>query len=206
MSPLLYQAELRRRENKEGVAADRLTPSLRWWRGRDLNPRPLGYEPNELPDCSTPRCRTKCIRALTGCQTCAGRDWLAREPVFLTARVGSEVVLRNQRIWFGGDRNDPVDEVSGTNQTFAPGQRFKRKRVVLESLFADRQLRVFTTQLRDPLLRSPLLEIQQPEVMGSMIPHEKRVPDERRNSDQECAFLASTLTPIGERPAHETTP
>ena len=31
-----------------------------WLRGRDLNPRPLGYEPNELPDCSTPRhfCRT----------------------------------------------------------------------------------------------------------------------------------------------------
>ena len=24
-------------------------------RGRDLNPRPLGYEPNELPGCSTPR-------------------------------------------------------------------------------------------------------------------------------------------------------
>ncbi len=29
---------------------------LAWLRGRDLNPRPLGYEPNELPDCSTPRC------------------------------------------------------------------------------------------------------------------------------------------------------
>ena len=27
----------------------------RWLRGGDLNPRPLGYEPNELPDCSTPR-------------------------------------------------------------------------------------------------------------------------------------------------------
>src|SRR4051794_784484 len=26
-----------------------------WWRGRDLNPRPSGYEPDELPDCSTPR-------------------------------------------------------------------------------------------------------------------------------------------------------
>jgi hypothetical protein len=23
-------------------------------RGLDLNQRPLGYEPNELPDCSTP--------------------------------------------------------------------------------------------------------------------------------------------------------
>ena len=28
---------------------------LKWLRGMDLNKRPLGYEPNELPDCSTPR-------------------------------------------------------------------------------------------------------------------------------------------------------
>ena len=26
-----------------------------WLREMDLNQRPLGYEPNELPDCSTPR-------------------------------------------------------------------------------------------------------------------------------------------------------
>ena len=26
------------------------------WRGWDLNPRPSGYEPDELPNCSTPRC------------------------------------------------------------------------------------------------------------------------------------------------------
>ena len=26
-----------------------------WWRGLDLNQRPFGYEPNELPGCSTPR-------------------------------------------------------------------------------------------------------------------------------------------------------
>ena len=30
-------------------------PAIRWWRGWDLNPRPSGYEPDELPDCSTPR-------------------------------------------------------------------------------------------------------------------------------------------------------
>ncbi len=27
---------------------------VKWVRGRDLNPRPAGYEPAELPDCSTP--------------------------------------------------------------------------------------------------------------------------------------------------------
>src|SRR5919106_6185641 len=32
-----------------------LTCTSKWWRGRDLNPRPSGYEPDELPDCSTPR-------------------------------------------------------------------------------------------------------------------------------------------------------
>gem|GEM_PF-4609446 len=28
-----------------------------WLRGLDSNQRPLGYEPNELPGCSTPRHR-----------------------------------------------------------------------------------------------------------------------------------------------------
>src|ERR1700722_13044542 len=35
-----------------------LTPALStriWLRGLDLNQRPSGYEPDELPDCSTPR-------------------------------------------------------------------------------------------------------------------------------------------------------
>ncbi len=43
------------------LAAGRKTPvhpedeRVRWLRGPDLNQRPSGYEPDELPDCSTPR-------------------------------------------------------------------------------------------------------------------------------------------------------
>ena len=45
---------------KPALCQTELRPLLKlaeegWLRGRDLNPRPLGYEPNELPDCSTPR-------------------------------------------------------------------------------------------------------------------------------------------------------
>ena len=32
-----------------------------WWRGGDLNSRPSGYEPDELPDCSTPQQRGRSI-------------------------------------------------------------------------------------------------------------------------------------------------
>ena len=40
----------------ENISNSEIRISSRGWlRGRDLNPRPLGYEPNELPDCSTPR-------------------------------------------------------------------------------------------------------------------------------------------------------
>ena len=39
---------------KRGICRLKKTKEF-WLRGVDLNHRPLGYEPNELPDCSTPR-------------------------------------------------------------------------------------------------------------------------------------------------------
>ena len=49
-----------------------------WLRGVDLNHRPLGYEPNELPDCSTPRShhnnryhKRQTARVTACCDACA---------------------------------------------------------------------------------------------------------------------------------------
>ena len=43
------------RKTKRSPGSGDLSLQVFWLRGQDLNLRPLGYEPNELPDCSTPR-------------------------------------------------------------------------------------------------------------------------------------------------------
>src|SRR5581483_12273014 len=52
-----------------------LTCGSNWWRGRDSNPRPSGYEPDELPDCSTPRWTSNDSRIrVTGDRVCEARS------------------------------------------------------------------------------------------------------------------------------------
>ena len=45
-----------------------------WLRGLDLNQRPSGYEPDELPGCSTPRSKGGAHNAAQGFE----RKWYSR--------------------------------------------------------------------------------------------------------------------------------
>jgi hypothetical protein len=51
-------------KSKKGASRFSLSAPI-WLRGLDLNQRPLGYEPNELPDCSTPHWRLYRNQALS---------------------------------------------------------------------------------------------------------------------------------------------
>ena len=58
------------RENEKGSEEPSTPREKAWERGQELNQRPSGYEPDELPDCSTPQQK----RNYAG----PGRPWQAR--------------------------------------------------------------------------------------------------------------------------------
>ena len=60
-----------------------------WLRGQDLNLRPSGYEPDELPGCSTPRCGWCVVDMVRGAVFCRpGSDLLSH--VLRHSTIGAE--------------------------------------------------------------------------------------------------------------------
>ena len=78
--PLAVWQRLGRRTSEAAGAASEVA----WLRGRDLNPRPPGYEPDELPGCSTPRCSSY-------------RPTLRPPPESLRTRLHSSTLLRRRQ-------------------------------------------------------------------------------------------------------------
>src|SRR5438477_4422056 len=70
--------------------------------GWDLNPRPPGYEPGELPDCSTPRRHGRTVeRSDSRTETCACRVSLSptvRPSVCPTGRAGNGTRTRDPNL------------------------------------------------------------------------------------------------------------
>lgn len=60
-----------------------------WWRELDLNQRPFGYEPNELPGCSIPRHNGIITQVFMKIKSFLRKKWifLRRRLIFATLRL-----------------------------------------------------------------------------------------------------------------------
>ena len=91
-------ARLRHRPEKR-KGSHRCKPLIYWLRGQDLNLRPSGYEPDELPDCSTPRQDCKYIGVAAMASNGSGKrdDVIDRQPDAYLLADGVIVVRRHER-------------------------------------------------------------------------------------------------------------
>ena len=98
-----------------GLLGDVVWVLRRWLRGLDLNQRPSGYEPDELPDCSTPRYLFDCLKRLRRHLSA----WLSSlmRPEGRVAADG-RLALRSP---LGFDGNSPLDACAGGEKAAARG-------------------------------------------------------------------------------------
>jgi hypothetical protein len=90
------------------------TPPGHWERGDDLNVCPLGYEPSELPDCSTPH------QTLVACPSVE-----LGEPAYETSVfAGTQALYRPPRLWRPSSRRGLA--LSPRPKPVAKGSRDKR--------------------------------------------------------------------------------
>src|SRR5918995_192404 len=90
-----------------------------WLRGRDLNPGPQGYEPCELPGCSTPRSRRAANMAGLFPER-KGFYSIARSQPLEELRLA--VTKRWPRLWSWNER-------SPSPQPLSLGERIPRKKI-----------------------------------------------------------------------------
>src|ERR1035438_10628668 len=107
-------------KSKKGASRFSLLAPI-WLRGLDLNQRPLGYEPNELPDCSTPHKNHNSV-VQSGQTT---RFLVA--PLRSYVHFISAILLRYSR------------KIARANRRNSPSQRLTFLRSHASTIFADRK-------------------------------------------------------------------